>query len=299
MLSKINFFKRILLFTFMAFQYPILGAVSLAVGTILERAVLVRKKIDIKTYQVASFIAIVLSLLPILYFFWRVDSQAFYLKNILILVLVVIFSVIANLLVFYSIKWEKIGNLEPARVLEPLFVITLAIVFSFFFEGIYEKNFKVIIPALISAIVLVFSHVKKHHLDFNRYFIAAIFGSFFFALELVISRLILDFYSPVSFYFFRSASVLLASFLIFRPNLKELDSKTKLFTSITGAVWVIYRVLVYYGYLKLGIIFTTLLVMLGPVFIYIFAHFFLKEKMNWKNFLVSAIIIASVVYVLA
>jgi drug/metabolite transporter (DMT)-like permease len=237
-------------------------------------------------------------MLPILFFFWRIDSQAFYLKNILILILVVVFSIIANILIFYSIKWEKITNLEPARVLEPLFVIILAIIFSLFFEGLYEKNLKVIIPGLISALALIFSHIKKHHLDFNRYFIAAILGSFFFALELIISRLILDFYSPVSFYFFRSASVLILSFLIFRPSLKVMDLKTKWIVLATGAIWVIYRVVIYYGYLKLGVIFTTLLLMLGSVFIYAFAHFFLKEKMSWKNFLASMIIVASIVYVI-
>lgn len=276
--------------------YPILGALSLAAGTILERAILVRKKIDIKTYQVASFLAIVLAMLPILYFFWKVEAEAFYLKNILIFLLVVVLSIVANLFVFYSMKWERINNLEPAKVLEPLFVILLAITFSFYF-GVYERNLNIVLPALVSALALIFSHIKKHHLDFNKYFIAAILGSFLFALELVISRLILDFYSPVSFYFFRSFSILIISFIIFRPKLKVFETKTKLIIFLTGAIWVLYRVIVYYGYLKLGIVFTTMFLMLGPVFVYTFAHFFLKEKMSWKNFVASMIIVASVIYV--
>lgn len=280
----------------MAFQFPLFGALALATGTIFERAVLLRKKLDIKTYQIASFIAIVICLLPILYFFWHVDSQAFKLENFLIFLLVVFFSIIANILVFYSIKGEKINNLEPARVLEPLFVIILTIIFSFFFENLYEKNIKFVIPALISSSALIFSHIKKHHLDFNKYFIAAIIGSFFFAIELVISRLILDFYSPVTFYFFRSTAILIFSFVIFKPNFKILNKNSKIIILITGATWVVYRLIVYYGYLQLGIIFTTLLLMLGPVFIYTFAHFFLKERMSWKNLLASIIIVASVIY---
>ena len=282
----------------MVYYIPILGALALAVGTILERLVLKKRKVDIKPYQVASFLSIVLVMVPFIYFFWNVDSVALTTKNIIIFLFVVVFSIVANLLVFYSIKGEKINNLEPAKVLEPLFVILLSIIFSFFVEGLYEKNVKIIIPALVSGVVLVLTHFKKDHLTFNRYFIAAIFGSFFFALELVISRLILDYYSVLSFYFLRSFSIFLLSFLIFRPKLTGLSAKVKWEIFLTGAVWVAYRLLVYYGYLNIGIVFTTLLLMLAPIFVYAFAHFFLKEKMSWKNFVAAIVIVGSVLYVL-
>ena len=282
----------------MAYYFPVLGALALAAGTILERLVLKKRKVDIKLYQVASFFAIVLVMIPFIYFFWHIDLEAFTANNILILFSVVVFSIIANLLVFYSIKWEKITNLEPAKVLEPLFVIILAIIFSFFAEGLYERNIRIIAPALVAGLVLVLTHFKKDHLEFNRYFIAAIAGSFFFALELVISRLILDYYSPLSFYFLRSSSIFLISWLIFRPKINGLSRKVKWEIFITGAIWVAYRLLVYYGYLNIGVIFTTLLLMLAPVFVYAFAHFFLKEKMSWKNFVASIVIVGSVGYVL-
>lgn len=268
----------------------------MASGTILEKIVLRKKKIDIKLYQVAGFLAIVLVMIPFIYFFWKLDSAAFELKNIFILSLVIFFSIIANLLVFYSLKWEKISNLEPARILEPLFVILLAVIFSFFVSDLYERNLNITIPALIAAAALIFSHVKRHHLTFNKYFIAAIIGSFFFAIELVISRLILDFYNPLSFYFVRSSAILLISFLLFRPSLKKLNTKVRWQILATGALFVFYRIVVYYGYLNIGVIFTTLMIMLGPIFIYVFAKIFLKEKLEWRNVVAGIIIAASVIY---
>ena len=282
----------------MVYYFPVLGAMALALGTILERIVLKIRKINVKEYQTASFFAIVLALVPLVYFFWRLDSPALETENVLIFALVIFFSIIANLFVFYSLKWEKVNILEPARVLEPLFIILLAIIFSFFAENLYERNIKVIAPALIASFALVFSHIKRHHLSFNKYFIAAILGSFFFALELVISRLILDFYSPITFYFLRSSSIFLLSFFIFRPNFKGIKTKTAGLIFITGVIWVIYRLIVYYGYLQLGVISTTLLLMLGPIFIYALAHFILKEKMSWKNFVVAIIIVSSIIYAL-
>lgn len=275
---------------------PVLGALALGAGTVLERFILKKKKIGIKLYQTASFLAITLATLPFLYFFWKLDSGAFELKNILIFIGVIISSLIANLFVFYSLKWEKVTNLEPARILEPLFVILLAVILSFFIEGFYESDIKIIIPALIAAVALVFPHIKKHHFKLNKYIIAAVLGSFFFALELVLSRLILDFYSPITFYFLRCSSIFLISIIAFRPKLKSLDKKTSFIIFITGAIWVVYRVAIYFGYLKYGVIFTTLIVMLGPIFVYALASIFLKEKLNWKNIISALIIIACVVY---
>jgi drug/metabolite transporter (DMT)-like permease len=282
----------------MAYYLPIIGSVGLAVGTILEKIVLNKKRVDVKLYMTAAFSAIVVTMIPFLYFFWGLDPTALSGTNLFIFFLVVIFSIIANVLVFYSLKWEKLSALEPARVLEPLFVIILAIIFSFFVESLYDRNLNVIVPALISAGALIFSHVKKHHLEFNKYFIAAIVGSFFFALELVISRLILDFYTPITFYFLRSLLVLAFSFIIFRPNFKKLKTKTRWIIFATGAIWVSYRILMYYGYLQIGVIFTTLVLMIGPILIYVLAHFVLKEKIGWRNFVAAMIIVASILYAL-
>jgi len=278
--------------------FPILGALALATGTTLEKIILIKKKMDIKLYQTATFLAIIISMLPFLYFFWKLEPQAYLeLKNVFIFGLVILFSIIANLLIFYSLKWEKITYLEPARILEPLFVILLALGFSFLFNSqMYDRNLKILIPALIAGAALIFSHIKKHHIIFNKYFTAAIFGSFFFALELVITRLILDFYSPITFYFLRCSTIFLISLIVFRPKFSNLSRKSSYFILITGFIWFIYRVIVYYGYLNFGVIFTTLMIMLGPIFIYVFAHIFLKEKLNWRNIVSAIIIICCVLY---
>lgn len=279
-------------------EATLFGSLVLASGTILEKVILRKRKLDIKLYQVLSFFTIVLIMLPFIYFFWRVDAEALALGNIIIVGLVVLFSLLANIFTFYSIKWEKITNIEPAKMMEPLFVIILALVFSLFTEGLYAQNSKIIIPALLAACALIFSHIRKHHLKFNKYFIAAIFGSLFFATELVLSRLVLDLYSPLAFYFIRCLSIAILSLIIFHPKLNRLEKKVKWEIFAAGAIWVVYRMIIYYGYVNLGVIFTTLMIMIGPVFIYLFAWKFLKEKLDWRNIVAAAIIIGSVLYAL-
>jgi drug/metabolite transporter (DMT)-like permease len=275
---------------------PLLGALASGAGTVLEKAILKHKKIDIKLYQIAGFLAIILIMIPLLFFFWKFDLGALSIKNVLLFIGVTISATLANFLMFYAEKREKITNVEPAKIMEPLFVILLALILSFFIEGMGERNLKTLIPALIAAIALVFPHVKKEHLHFNKYMTAALFGSFFFALELVLSKLILNFYSPITFYFLRCLFILIISLILFRPNFKGLERKTSLMILAAGTLFVIYRVAVYLGYMQYGIMFTTLIIMISPVFVYFLANKFLKEKLNWKNIISSVIIIACVLY---
>lgn len=275
---------------------PILGAFFLASLTIAEKFVLRKRKIDIKFFHVVAFLGAVITMLPLLYFFWKLDPQALELKNVLIFAGVIVSSILANLLMFYAIKGDKISNIEPAIIMEPLFTVLLAVIFSFFTVGLFERDFGVIIPALVAAIALVLSHIKKHHFKFGKYFVAALFGAFFFALELIVSRLILDFYTPISFYFFRCLFVMLVSMVIFMPKVPKIKTKVNLEILGIGSLWVAYRVLVYYGFLTLGVIFTTLMIMLGPVFVYLLAWKFLKEKISWRNIVASIVIVMCVAY---
>lgn len=277
---------------------PILGAAALATGTIIERLILKRKNISIKFYETYSFLAIVLVMLPFVFLFWKVSPEALIPKNILLFIIIAITAVIANLFTYYSMKGEKVSNIEPAKVTEPLFTILLTILFSFIFgEVLYQRNSNVMIPALIAVAALLFSHIKKNHFEFNKYFIAAIIGSFFFALELVLSRLILDYYSPFAFYFIRCATIFVFGFIIFREKVpNEVNPHTVFHIFIAAAIWVIFRVTVYYGYMKIGVISTTLMLLLGPISVYLLAWKFLKEKPSWKNIVASIIIIACVAY---
>lgn len=279
--------------------YPILASIGAATGTLLEKVVLRKRKINIKLYQTAEFLGITLVMLPFIFFMWHTSPEAFTLKNILILLLIIAVSIIANYLVIYSLKWEKINVLEPVRLTEPLFTILLAILFSFIFGStLYEKNTKIAIPAIIAATALIISHIKKHHLKFNKYFVAALGGSFFFALDLVTSKLILNHYNPLTFYFVRCSGIFIASWIIFKPDFKNINKKVGIEMLGTSAIWVLYRISLYYGYQNEGIIFTTLILMLGPIFIYLFAWKFLKEKIEIKNVIAAAAILGSILYVI-
>ncbi len=277
--------------------FPIIAALSLG-GAITLQKVLLKKNVNINEYQVLKFLGISIVMLPLLFFFWKLSPEAFQTRNIIIFSIVVLISTIANKFAFFAFRGDKVNNLEPARAMDPLFVVILAMVFSIFNPEAYERDFSIIIPALIAGTALIGFHIEKHHLKFNKYFRAAIYASFLFALELVISKLILNLYNPITFYFLRCFGVFLISYLIFHPKMKNLNTKIELEFLGLGILIVLFRVFVYYGYIYLGITLTTLILMLGPIFIYTFARIFLKEKLHWKNIAASVVILLCLLYVL-
>ena len=224
------------------------------------------------------------------------NPEAIKLNNLLIFLSIIIISIFANIFLIYSLKREDLSELEPIRLMQPLFTILIAFIFSFFFN-IYqsEKNLSILGLSLIASISLISAHIKKHHLVFNKYILAALAGSFLFALELVISKSILQYYSPLTFYFFRVLFIFLITWIIFHPKTISMNNKTKLMIFLIGISVTTYRLTIYYGYILLGISFTTLLFILAPIFIYLFAAIFLKEKITLRQIISSIIIVICVI----
>ena len=281
---------------------PFTGAFFEALATIMEKKILRKKKIDYKEYNMIGFLSIIILLIPIIILLYylspsefaiKINQQAFTPLNIIILVGVIIFALIANLFTYYAMKWEKITELEPLRLLQPLFAIILAL-----FLFVSERNIKpgIIIAGLIASFALIFSHIRKHHFELNKYAISAIMGSLLFAVELIISNEILSFYPPLVFYLIRCTGILLLSFIIYKPSLKTIDNVTWRKVFLISFIWIAYRLMLYSTYLSKGPITATLLFMLTPVFIYTLSYIYLRERLNWRNITASIIILICVAY---
>ena len=147
---------------------PIISLIGAALeggGMIIEKKILRKHKINYKNLLVYSFLGLVLVMIPLLFFFWELKAEAYQPLNILLFLLIILSSILANSLIFYSMKRETVTELEPIRLMQPLFTILLAFIFSFFFS-IYseERKYSILILALIASISLIASHIKKHHL---------------------------------------------------------------------------------------------------------------------------------------
>ncbi len=277
------------------FQIPIFGAFLEAGGTILYKKLANRHRVNYKDFMVYGFLAIVLVSLPLLYFFWRIDPLAGRYLNLAILFSIIIISVFANYFSFYAFKHRDLAKIQSIRLTLPLFTILLAFIFSFFFE-IYnnERNYSVLLFAFIAGIALLFSNFKKEHFSFDKYSWAMLIGSFLFAVELTLSKPLVELYHPVTLYFIRSLFILIISFTLFGDNLSKLKPGGKCLFLAAALFWVGYRAILYYGYGVFGVVFTTTIFILSPVLIYFASWIFLKEKVTKRQVFSSIVIVACV-----
>ncbi|MAG61822.1 hypothetical protein CMI43_03335 [Candidatus Pacearchaeota archaeon] len=277
------------------FQIPIIGAFLEAAGTILYKKLANRHRVTYRDFLVYGFLSIVLVSLPFLYFFWRIDPLAGSNINLAILFLIITISIFANYFSFFAFKHKDLSKIQSIRLTLPLFTILLAFILSFFFE-IYsnERNYYILFFAFIASITLFLSNIRKEHFVFDKYSWSMLLGSFLFAIELTLSKPLVQFYHPITFYFIRSLFILIIVFAIFRDNLSTLKPVGKGLFLASALFWVGYRAILYYGYGAFGIVFTTTILILSPVLIYLASWLFLKEKVTRRQVFSSIIIVVCI-----
>ena len=278
------------------FYIPIIGSFFEAALAVIEKKVLRKHNINAINFTMYSFLSIIIVMLIPLYFFWKVTPEATQLTNLLIFISIVVTSVFANITFAYSLKRENLSEMEPIRLMQPLFILLIAFSLSFFFSAYYnERNYPILILSLIASLTLILSHVTKRHLKMDKYILAGIIGNFLFALEVVISKSILPYYSSFTFYFLRSLFIFIICIVIWHPKIKPLKKGTRNLFFIMGIIAVIYRLIIYYGYQNIGIIMTTILFLLSTILIYISAAVFLKEKIKKQQIISSIVIITCII----
>jgi len=87
---------------------------------------------------------------------------------------------------------------------------------------------------------------------------------------------------------------LIIVFAIFRDNLSTLKPAGKGLFLASALFWVGYRAILYYGYGAFGIVFTTTMLILSPVLIYLASWLFLKEKVTRRQVFSSIIIVVCI-----
>lgn len=278
------------------FYIPILGAFLDTGGTVIYKILANRKDVTHRDFLVYGFGSIVMVSLPFLFFFWEIDKLAGRNMNMAILAAIVFFSIVANYLSFLAYKHNDLAKIQSIRLTLPMFTILLAFIFSFFFENYAdERNYHILFFALIASVTLVVSNIRRHHFYLDKYSWAMLISSFLFALELTLTKSIIEFYNPVAFYFIRCLFIFVVSFSVFRDNINDIAPFDKGLFLISALFIVGYRALVYYGYATLGVVFTTTLLILSPVLIYICSWLFLKEKVTRRQVISSMVIVGCVV----
>lgn len=197
-----------------------------------------------------------------------------------------------NIFYYQGIQREEVHEFELIMLFSPLATIILAEIFL-----PSERSIPTFIAGSIASLALLASRVEKKHLRLSPYWKQLFVATILIAVESIIIKNLLAVYDPTVLYLARTAFLAIAFLIVYRPKLLQISKNAFALTIATAFFGVVQMVLKFYGFASVGVVETTLILILGPVLVYFLSNFFFKEKLQKKTAISAVIVIACVLYV--
>lgn len=214
--------------------------------------------------------------------------EPFYL---LIFLGMLIAAVIWNIFYYQGVQSEKIHEFELIIMFQPLLTILLA---TIFLKG--ERNIHITIAAAIAAIFLIVAHVKKAHIEITAGSYKLILAIIFISIELILIKILLEVLSPVALYSIRTGIVFIFFILFYRPQINKVANHNVLLIVLSAALGTTQMITKFYGFEKYGVVYTSLILILSPILVYITSTIFLHEKVKFRTVISAVVIILCIIY---
>lgn len=265
-----------------------IASIGYAGGIILDKISLCQHKVPLKKH--ISLLFVFLAMLTVIFMpgLGSVDTSKFSFFYGFLFVLMIVVAVTYNIYATRGMQRENLHEYELIMLLSPLMTVFLAALFL-----PSERNWNVFLAAVVASVAFIISKFKSHHLHLGVTARGTLFAMVLMSFEAVLIKELLNMFSPVSLYFIRTAIIALVYLLMFRPKLSDLPAKSVLFILGSAVCGVLQMVLKFYGFKDLGIIETSMILLLGPVMVYLFSYFYFGERKIVLREVVSAIVIIS------
>jgi len=275
----------------MNFLLPILAAILQAGSFTFDKVVLSIRRVNFKTYMGVSFPLIFLITLVIFLIFRPPLSFELLTGTLGILLIVSIgMTIVTNLIFYRALHDDQLGEIQTIDLLHNIpIIIAASIIFT------DERNFAVIVPALIASLAIIWSHWEHHHFTIKKHSLpflvwsltAASFGA-------PIAKALLASWNPISLELIRSGATALILGPLFFRYAKKVPLKGLLILLLTNIFTSIAWILFYFSYQRSGIVYTILIFSLQPLLVYIASVVFLKEPFAWKKAIAFGAVLASI-----
>jgi hypothetical protein len=272
-------------------MFPLISTVAQASGVILDKIILTKRRVAFHVFVPLLFLFIFLVTAAFYPFLGIISPDFFELKNIALFMIMIIVAIIWNYFYYKGIESEKIQQFELILMFQPLLTIFLA---SVFLRG--ENNIHVEIAAFLAAIFLIFAQTKKHHLNLADGAVLMIFAVVFMSIELILIDLVLNFCSPIALYAIRTGIIFLVFYFIYRPKIFQVAKTNHLLILANAILGATQMVAKFYGFETYGVVYTSLILILAPLLIYLSSVYFFHEKLHLRTAICALAIFACIVY---
>lgn len=219
-------------------------------------------------------------------------GQFFSFKYILLFLGMIVVSISVNLLYYRGLHEDKLVEFDLVTMTYPVITIFLASVLL-----PDEFSINIFIAGIVASVALLFSHMKRRHIRFNKMEKKLLLLVFFSAIETLLFRFLLDIMSSVSLYVIRTGMIFLVYLVLYRKNIKHIKFDKLMFYQFLLAVMaVIFMVLEFEAYLAIGVSFTILIMLITPVLTFLWAHYEEHESFPVNKIIGAIVIIGAIIY---
>ena len=267
-----------------------ISAIFNAIGVTFDKLIVSSKYMSgLSMIKLRLFYISILMIIPIV-FFGSLQPDFFTPKYILIFVALVINDLVLNLLFYSVLRKKKLSEIEPITLLAtPMTMFFAMLIFS------SERSPSILIISIIATLALLISRFERKHLNFDKYSWLLIGFCITSAIEVILMKYLLGVSNAISIYGLRTVCIVIILFLFFRKikiNKIKPKEKSKIFlNSIFGSIELVTRL---YAISMIGIVNSSIIFLLGPIFVLLFSKIYLKEKITVRRGIGDAVIIACV-----
>lgn len=274
-----------------AAAFPLLAAVLQASSFTLDKAILNIRRINYRTYVAISFPMLLVIDLAIFAIFKPPLDWSLFTGRLGALLFATIGVLIGtNLLYYRALKDDHLSEIQTVGLIAQVpVVIVTGILFA------DERNFVVIIPALVASLALVWSHWEHHRLAIRAHTLPFILWIFVTApVMAAMAKLLLAHWHPISLELVRDGSTALVLGPLFASSVRLASPRSWFLLVATNVLSACAWILYFLGYQRLGVVYTVLLFSLQPLLVYLFSLIFLGEPLVKKKFIAFLIVLASI-----
>jgi len=272
-------------------MFPFIAALAQVGGIIVDKITLTRRQVETHVFVPILFLFLFLFTAILFPFLGTISIKIFQPYYLIIFISMLGAAIVWNIFYYQGVQSEKVHEFELIVMFQPILTILLA---TIFLKG--ERNLQLEIIALIAAISLIIAHLRKDHLVISPGSWKLILAIIFMSGELILIKILLEIFSPVALYCVRTAILFTIFTIFYHPQMKKVANGNLLLivgSSFLGAVQMVTK---FYGFEIYGVVYTSLILILSPILVYIISTFFLHERLKLRTVVSAIVILACIVY---
>lgn len=271
----------------------IIASIGYAGGVISDKFALSKYRVPVMRFVPLLFIFLATVTAVFLPRWGDIDyTHLFEWRPILLFALMIVVAVVWNIYYYQGIQKEDLHEFELIMLLSPLFTILLATIFL-----PTERKFSVLIPAIIASGALLATRLRGHHFSSGKTAWRTALAMVLMSFESILIKEMLTYFSPVSLYFVRTSIIAIVFLILYRPKLLSMPMNAFALTILSAIFGVVQMVLKFYGFSSLGVIETTMILVLGPFIVYILSSKMFHEPFYKRDIAAAAVAVLCILYV--